>query len=153
MNPQCRCSPYLYALVQMQAATTLNVPLEHAERALYLLDGELLLGEDEVEPCNLLVLPEGEEVTLYAQSECQLVLIGGAPLDGPRRMNWNFVASDPELIEQARARWAAGIGRQCRGNVADRIAALRGPPCGQRRPRKDPRGLWRCSAADPWALA
>jgi len=36
------------------------------------------------------------------------VLIGGAPLDGPRRMNWNFVASDPALIEQARTRWAAG---------------------------------------------
>lgn len=101
-------SPTLYALVQMQAATTLTVPVEHAQRALYLLDGELLLDEDEVEPCNLLVLPEGEEVTLYAQGECQLVLIGGAPLDGPRRMNWNFVASDPELIEQARARWAAG---------------------------------------------
>jgi hypothetical protein len=47
-------------------------------------------------------------MVLYAEEECQLVLIGGAPLDGPRRMNWNFVASDPELIEQARARWAAG---------------------------------------------
>ncbi|EKT4521209.1 pirin family protein [Pseudomonas putida] len=101
-------SPTLYALVQMQAATTLTVPTEHTQRALYLLDGELLVGEDEVEPCNLLVLPEGEEVTLYAQGECQLVLIGGAPLDGPRRMNWNFVPSDPGLIEQARARWAAG---------------------------------------------
>ncbi|WP_225790395.1 pirin family protein [Pseudomonas sp. Marseille-P8916] len=101
-------SPTLYAHVRMQPATTLNVPTEHAQRALYLLDGELLLGEDEVDPCSLVVLPEGEEVTLYAQSECQLVLIGGAPLDGPRRMNWNFVASDPELIEQARARWAAG---------------------------------------------
>ncbi|MNJ02545.1 hypothetical protein D3C73_1625420 [compost metagenome] len=35
-------------------------------------------------------------------------MIGGAPLDGPRRMNWNFVSSSPELIEQARSRWAAG---------------------------------------------
>jgi hypothetical protein len=23
-------------------------------------------------------------------------------------MNWNFVASDPALIDQARAKWAAG---------------------------------------------
>lgn len=101
-------SPTLYAHVRMQPATTLSVPDEHAQRALYLLDGELMLNDEEVEPCSLVVLPEGETATLYAVGECQLVVIGGAPLDGPRRMNWNFVASDPALIEQARARWAAG---------------------------------------------
>jgi len=102
-------SPTLYAQVLMQPATTLLVPNEHDQRALYLLDGELMInGEEEVEACSLLVLPEGEEITLHAEGECHLVLIGGAPLDGPRRMNWNFVASDPELIEQARAKWAAG---------------------------------------------
>ena len=101
-------SPTLYALVQMQAATTLTIPSEHAERALYVLDGEVSLNDETVEPHSLVVLPEGEEMSLYADSESQLVLFGGAALDGPRRMNWNFVASDPALIEQARARWAAG---------------------------------------------
>ncbi|MCO7055261.1 pirin family protein [Pseudomonas juntendi] len=101
-------SPTLYAQVQMQTAATLQVPNEHVERALYLLEGELQMNGEDVAPCSLVVLPEGEEVTLCAQGECQLVLIGGAPLDGPRRMNWNFVAGDPALIEQARARWAAG---------------------------------------------
>ena len=101
-------SPTLYAHVRMQPATTLIVPTEHAQRALYLLEGELMLDDEEVEPCSLVVLPEGEAVSLYAEDECQLVLIGGAPLDGPRRMNWNFVASSPELIDQARSRWAAG---------------------------------------------
>ena len=101
-------SPTLYALVQMQAATTLTVPNEHAERALYVLDGEVSLNDEAVEPHSLVVLPEGEEMSLYADSESRLVLFGGAPLDGPRRMNWNFVASDPALIDQARARWSAG---------------------------------------------
>ncbi|MGX1020716.1 redox-sensitive bicupin YhaK (pirin superfamily) [Pseudomonas sp. Y3 TE3536] len=101
-------SPTLYAHVQMQPATALRVPDEPVQRALYLLDGELMLNDEEVEPCSLVVLPEGEQMTLYAEGECQLVLIGGEPLDGPRRMNWNFVASDPDLIEQARVRWAAG---------------------------------------------
>ncbi|KAB5622028.1 pirin family protein [Pseudomonas putida] len=111
-------SPTLYAQVQMQAATSLIVPNEHAQRALYLLDGELVLNGDEVEACSLVVLPEGEAVELYAEGECQLVLIGGAPLDGPRRMNWNFVASDPRLIEQARARWAAGDWPQVPGETS-----------------------------------
>ena len=101
-------SPTLYALIQMQAATTLSVPTEHIERGLYVLDGEVLLNDQAVEPHSLVILPEGEEMSLYAESESQLVLFGGDPLDGPRRMNWNFVASDPALIDQARARWAAG---------------------------------------------
>ncbi|WP_110993981.1 pirin family protein [Pseudomonas sichuanensis] len=101
-------SPTLYAHVHMQSATTLTVPAEHEQRALYVLDGELSLNDERVEACSLVVLPEGEAMVLYAEEACQLVLIGGAALDGPRRMNWNFVASDPELIEQARARWAAG---------------------------------------------
>ncbi|MGE8480636.1 MAG: pirin family protein [Pseudomonas shirazensis] len=101
-------SPTLYAHIGMQPATSLLIPTEHTQRALYLLEGEVLLDDEPVEPHSLLVLPEGEELTLYAQGECQLALIGGSPLDGPRRMNWNFVASDPALIEQARANWAAG---------------------------------------------
>ncbi|MFJ4352896.1 pirin family protein [Pseudomonas sp. NPDC089428] len=101
-------SPTLYADVLMQPATTLVVPDEHEQRALYLLDGELYMNGEPVEACSLMVLPAGEAATLYAEEECQLVLIGGEPLDGPRRMNWNFVASDAELIEHARAKWAAG---------------------------------------------
>ena len=101
-------SPTLYADIQMHTATTPLVPAEHPERALYVLEGEVQLDGQTLEPCSLVLLPEGEEMTLYAQDDCHLVLIGGAPLDGPRRMNWNFVASDPALIEQARTRWAAG---------------------------------------------
>ena len=101
-------SPTLYAEVQMQTATTLLIPAEHPERALYVLEGEAQLESQALEPRSLVVLPAGEAMTLYAASDCHLVLIGGAALDGPRRMNWNFVASDQGLIEQARARWAAG---------------------------------------------
>lgn len=101
-------SPTLYAEIHMQTATTLMIPTEHQERALYVLEGEAQLDGQRLEPRTLVVLPAGEEVTLLAECDFHAVLIGGAPLDGPRRMNWNFVASDPALIEQARTRWAAG---------------------------------------------
>ena len=101
-------SPTLYAEIHMQTATTLMIPTEHQERALYVLEGEAQLDGQRLEPRTLVVLPAGEEMTLLAESDCHAGLIGGAPLDGPRRMNWNFVASDPALIEQARTRWAAG---------------------------------------------
>ncbi|MGY2282114.1 pirin family protein [Pseudomonas gingeri] len=101
-------SPTVYAEVWMDTATTLLIPDEHEERALYVLDGEVELDGEPLAPRSLVVLPGGESPTLFAAGECHLVMIGGAPLDGPRRMNWNFVASDPALIDQARARWAAG---------------------------------------------
>lgn len=34
------------------------------------------------------------------------MLLGGAAMDGPRHIWWNFVSSSPERIEQAKADWA-----------------------------------------------
>lgn len=101
-------SPTLYAELHLQTATSLLIPTEHQQRALYVLDGEAQLDGEAISAHSLVVLPEGESVTLFAESDCHAVLIGGAPLDGPRRINWNFVASDPARIEEARQRWAAG---------------------------------------------
>jgi redox-sensitive bicupin YhaK (pirin superfamily) len=119
-------SPTLYAELKMQNATTLLIPAEHEERALYVIEGEMLLDGETVEPRSLVVLTPGDEPTLCAESECHAVLIGGAPLDGPRRMNWNFVASDPALIDQARAKWAAGDWPAVPGEV-QRIELPAGP--------------------------
>jgi redox-sensitive bicupin YhaK (pirin superfamily) len=101
-------SPTLYAELHLQTATTLLIPTEHEERALYVLSGEVQLDGEPIEPYSLVVLPAGEEMTLFAESDSHAVLFGGAPLDGPRRINWNFVASDPAAIDEARRRWAAG---------------------------------------------
>jgi redox-sensitive bicupin YhaK (pirin superfamily) len=101
-------SPTVYAELHLQTATTLLIPTEHQERALYVLEGEASVDGEPIEPRTLVVLEPGQEVSLCAESDCHAVLIGGAPLDAPRRMNWNFIASDPALIEQARTRWTAG---------------------------------------------
>jgi redox-sensitive bicupin YhaK (pirin superfamily) len=41
------------------------------------------------------------------------MLLGGAPLDGPRFVWWNFVSSSREKIEAAKQAWRA----QAIGNV------------------------------------
>ncbi|KAF1032117.1 MAG: Quercetin 2,3-dioxygenase [Pseudomonas sp.] len=101
-------SPTLYAEVHMQTATTLLIPDEHEERAVYVLEGEAQLDGETLEVHSLVVLPAGQGMTLCAETDCHLVIIGGAPLDGPRRINWNFVASEVALIERAQERWANG---------------------------------------------
>lgn len=103
-SPVAVHSPTIYAEIKLAAGAALQIPAEHAERALYLIDGDAALDEQQLPLRGLLVLPEGETYTLSACSESHLVLIGGQSL-GPRRINWNFVASDPALIEQARERW------------------------------------------------
>ncbi|AYC33322.1 pirin family protein [Pseudomonas cavernae] len=100
-------SPTLYAELWLETGATQAIPDEHPERALYLLEGEALLDDEPLPLHAMAVLPPGETFTLSACSGSRVMMIGGEPL-GPRRMNWNFVASDPELIEQARQRWAAG---------------------------------------------
>ena len=43
----------------------------------------------------------------------RLMILGGATLDGPRYIWWNFVASSKERIEEAKRQWRAenwGVG-------------------------------------------
>lgn len=110
-------SPMLYAELRLSAGASLVIPAEHEERALYLIDGEALVEDQPLTVQTLTVLPPGEALTLSACAGSHLLLIGGAPLDGPRRMNWNFVASDPALIERARQRWSAGDWPQVPGET------------------------------------
>jgi len=55
----------------------------------------------------MLVFEPGARVTLRADSGAQIVLFGGAPLDGPRFIAWNFVSSSKERLERAKSDWRA----------------------------------------------
>lgn len=44
-------------------------------------------------------------VPVRACEDARLMLAGGAPLDGPRYIEWNFVASSRERIEAAKSDW------------------------------------------------
>jgi redox-sensitive bicupin YhaK (pirin superfamily) len=105
-SPVAVRSPTLYAELQLAAGATLQIPAEHRERALYLIEGDATLDEQRLPLRGLLVIPEGRQVLLSACTHSHLVMIAGEPI-GPRRINWNFVASDQALIDQARRRWAA----------------------------------------------
>ncbi|WP_040260808.1 pirin family protein [Pseudomonas massiliensis] len=117
ISPVPVLSPTLYAIVDMAPGSTLLIPDEHAQRAVFLLEGDARLGSEPLQAHSLTVLEEGVESSLASPIGARLALIGGAPLDGPRRMNWNFVASDTTLIEEARARWAVGDWPQVPGEA------------------------------------
>jgi hypothetical protein len=98
-------SPIFYVAVEMAEGAELDLPPEHEERGVYLLDGELSVGGAPVPPFHLAVLPPGENVKIRATSAARLMLLGGAKMDGDRHIWWNFVASSRELIDTASDRW------------------------------------------------
>lgn len=101
-------SPILYADARFGPGGALTFTTEHAERAFLVVDGTVQAGGTSYGPGSLLVLEGDEQITLQAAAPARALLLGGAPLDGPRKLWWNFVASDPARIEKAKEDWRAG---------------------------------------------
>jgi len=101
-------SELFYADAALEPGATLEIAPEHEERALYLVEGDLAVGERRFDAGRLLLLEPGVTVACRAESPSRAILLGGAPLEAPRRLWWNFVSSSKERIEQAKADWKAG---------------------------------------------
>ncbi|HEU0161231.1 MAG TPA: pirin family protein [Rhizomicrobium sp.] len=114
-SPVKTFSPIFYADARFEAGGALHYDAGHEERALLVIEGEIQTGPQidgeasEVHgPGAMLALEPGEDVTLYADAPARVMLLGGAPLDGPRHIWWNFVSSDKERIERAKREWKDG---------------------------------------------
>ncbi|MBS0281367.1 MAG: pirin family protein, partial [Proteobacteria bacterium] len=106
-------SPIFYADARFEAGGSFTVTADHEERALFIVEGELQIGGDQgVETHGagaMLFLEKGEIVTLFADGAARVMLLGGAPLDGPRHIWWNFVSSSKNRIEVAKSDWRSGL--------------------------------------------
>jgi redox-sensitive bicupin YhaK (pirin superfamily) len=95
----------LFAEVTLAAGTTLPFDSAVEERAAYLVSGEVEIAGDRFAAGRLLVFRPGDAITITAKTDAHLVLLGGAAMDGPRHIWWNFVSSRKERIEQAKNDW------------------------------------------------
>jgi redox-sensitive bicupin YhaK (pirin superfamily) len=107
-SPVQSFSETLYADIALAADASLPIPAEHEERAIYLIDGTVEIAGEAFAPGRLLVLRPTAEITVTSRTAARLMLLGGAPMDGPRHIWWNFVSSSADRIEQAKADWKAG---------------------------------------------
>jgi redox-sensitive bicupin YhaK (pirin superfamily) len=107
--PTTHFSPIFYVGAELTAGATLSVSPEHAERAVYVADGSVTIGDRALVVGDLAVLAGGVAAGLVAGVDgAKLMLLGGAAMDGPRHIWWNFVSSSKERIEQAKADWKEG---------------------------------------------
>jgi redox-sensitive bicupin YhaK (pirin superfamily) len=98
----------IFGDVHLKTGTSLPLDADHEERAIYVIEGVVDISGDRFEPGRLLVFKPGDAPTITAINNAHFVIVGGAPMDGPRHIWWNFVSSRKERIEQAKADWKAG---------------------------------------------
>ena len=107
-SPVKTYSELFYADARLDAGASLALDADHEERALYLVSGEIEIAGDSFAPGRLLVLRPGDRISVKAKTPARFMALGGAALEGPRHIWWNFVSSRKERIEQAKEDWRAG---------------------------------------------
>ena len=101
-------SNMFYVDADCDAGATVELPIEYAERAAYVVEGAIEVEGRTFAEGTLLVFAAGEAVKLRAKGATRIALLGGAPLESQRHIWWNFVASSSERIERAKRDWADG---------------------------------------------
>jgi redox-sensitive bicupin YhaK (pirin superfamily) len=100
-------SPMFYVHWQLGAGAKAQLPAEYSERAAYIVSGTVEIEGRTHEAGRLLVFSPGDPVLFTAPQGATVMLLGGEPL-GHRFVEWNFVSSSKERIEQAKHDWRAG---------------------------------------------
>jgi redox-sensitive bicupin YhaK (pirin superfamily) len=99
-------SPLFYAHADLAAGASLPLP-DVTERAVYVVNGTIEIDGQRFEAGRMVQFVSGVPASVRALAPASLMLLGGEPV-GERFIEWNFVSSSRERIEQAKADWRAG---------------------------------------------
>ena len=106
-SPVAALSPTLYLDVQLTSGGVFELPPLADEMAVYPVQGALQLDGQPLASGVMAVLAPGQPTRISGDPGARFAVVGGAPLDGPRHMWWNFVSSRKERIVQAATDWEA----------------------------------------------
>jgi redox-sensitive bicupin YhaK (pirin superfamily) len=98
----------IYAEIALAPGGTIPIEAEADERAVMLVGGDASLDGQALKLYDLVVLRPGEAMTLRSENGARAMLLGGEAFASRRYVWWNFVSSDRERIEQAKADWREG---------------------------------------------
>ena len=92
--------------LELAAGAALDIPGDAAERAVFVIEGELRIAEHALPADRLAVLCAGRPVRVSAAAATRALILGGPAL-GHRFIEWNFVSSSRDKIDRARDAWKA----------------------------------------------
>jgi redox-sensitive bicupin YhaK (pirin superfamily) len=96
----------LYLAQQLEAGAEYELNTDEEQLAIYVLHGEIRIGNQTVSPGNLAVLTNSQ-AHIHAEQASRLAVIGGDDV-GHREMFWNFVHTSRQRIEKAKEDWREG---------------------------------------------
>jgi redox-sensitive bicupin YhaK (pirin superfamily) len=120
-SPVTVLSPSLYVHAKLEPGSTLVVEEEHDQRAIYVVEGEVVCEERTLAPGTMAVLRPAVAVSIGARAPARVMIVGGAKLEGERHIFWNFVSSSKTRIEQAKDDWKAERFPKVPGDEVERI--------------------------------
>jgi redox-sensitive bicupin YhaK (pirin superfamily) len=100
-------SPLFYAHCALQDGARVELPRDYSERAAYVAAGSVEADGRRFNAGQMLVFSKGGDAGVTSVGPAIVMLLGGEPV-GERFIEWNFVSSSQERIEQAKADWRAG---------------------------------------------
>ncbi|MCJ8276944.1 MAG: pirin family protein, partial [Bdellovibrionales bacterium] len=95
----------LYVEAKVNESSTFPLP-EVEERAIYLLEGQIEIGDQKIEP-NSLTIINTTCTSLKVTKKSLFVIVGGEKYEN-RFIEWNFVSSRKKRIDQAKEDWREG---------------------------------------------
>ena len=105
-SPVKSFSPIVYIHAELAAGAELALPGEHEELGVYVVSGGAHIRDVALAPGQLAVVDPTAGARLTADAASRIMILGGSSL-GPRFIDWNFVSSSQDRIEQAKTDWRA----------------------------------------------
>lgn len=104
--PATMYSESFYLDVTLAPRARFPLPDNHEDRGIYVTEGSITVAGQEFEAGRMMVFRPGDKITVAAGDRgARLMVLGGATLNGPRYIWWNFVASSRDKIEHAKEEW------------------------------------------------
>jgi hypothetical protein len=100
-------SPMFYVHWALKPGAQAQLPAEYPERAAYVARGSVEVDGRRFNHGQMLVFAPGQPVLFTALTDAIVMLLGGEPI-GPRFIEWNFVSSSKDRLEQAKSDWRGG---------------------------------------------
>lgn len=101
-------SPMFYADVTLPENTTISIPKNGQELGVYVIDGTVSIDNTNYNKFDFIFATQEEEISITANENAKLILIGGKAFDTERYIWWNFVSNSKNRIEQAKSDWLNG---------------------------------------------
>jgi redox-sensitive bicupin YhaK (pirin superfamily) len=106
-SPVKAASPTIFLALRLRANNAFVLPALAPELAVYPIGSGATVDASPLATHTMVVLEDGRGCRLDATEDCTVVVIGGAPLEAPRYLYWNFVSSTKARLQQAADDWSA----------------------------------------------